>query len=128
MVHARVDAVIINTREIHVTMTPIEGMLTLGVTPVRGERLSLTTEDAQKALGHDLLLAKKQSYALRPPVPAIVVPPENALISNSDAAPNVITKYREAIGEITAPTTLPTTLPGGGSSWRIPESSTRPSR
>ena len=74
MIHARVETLLLNEHEIRVTLTPVDGALTIGLTPVRGERLFLTTDQARAALGQDLAFAQRQTYALWSPVPNIVAP------------------------------------------------------
>jgi hypothetical protein len=109
MLHARIELHVVNEREVNVTMTPISGLLTIGVTPVRGESLLLTTEEARKSLGHDLMYAEKQSYALRTPIPNIISPPEEPAIHPGDTAARVVAKYRAT----TMPATQPATTQAG---------------
>jgi hypothetical protein len=124
LIHARVTATIVNEREIHLTMTPFAGSLTLGVTPVRGDSLLLSTDEARANLAHDLMSAQKQSYALRIPIPNIISVPEGPIISANDPATKVVEKYRAT----TMPATRPTTLPSGTSGRvLVPGPDTRPS-
>ncbi len=116
MVHARVDAQVLNEHQIRLTLTPVDGLLTLGITPVRGERLLLSTDQARAAIGHDLMLADRQAYALRVPVPGTISSQAASSISPSDSAATVLSKYHDA----TTPATVPSTLPSPfGSSGRV---------
>lgn len=111
MLHARVELFIVNEREVNVTMRPISGLLTIGVTPVRGESLLLSADEARNALGHDLMFAQKQSYALRIPIPNIISPLEEPAILPGDSAAKVVTKYRAS--------TMPATQPAATQAGRV---------
>ena len=121
MVHAHVDANVLDAHIAKVTFRPVDGMLVVGVTPVRGVRLQMTTEAAREALAHDLKFAQRQSYAFKSPVPTIVAPNDQSLVSSTDSGSEVVGKYQRAIGQIANPTSAPSTGPSSGSgSWRTP--------
>jgi hypothetical protein len=115
LVHARIDANVVDERKLHLRLTPITGMLTIGVTPVRGESMTLTTEDARKCLSHDLLLSLKQSYAFRLPVPSTVAEVEGPIVLPGDSAATVKAKYLDA----TTATTRPSSTTQSSSSGRV---------
>ncbi|HWE04251.1 MAG TPA: hypothetical protein VG326_17730, partial [Tepidisphaeraceae bacterium] len=127
MIHARVETELLSEHEIRVTLTPVQGTLTIGVTPVRGERLLLTTDQARSALGHDLAFALKESYAFEIPVPNIVHVPPEPLISPNDSEAQVVAKYKQAIVPAIRPSGA-TTQSGGSGRVLVPGPASRPTQ
>lgn len=126
MVHAEIDAKVTDVNQVKLRLTPVKGWLTIGVTPVRGQTLTMSTDDARKALTHELLLAKKQSYALRVPIPKTVMKMEGPLVKETDTADGVASKYTKATTPEEA-TTLPSTRNSTYGGVVMPTAQTRPS-
>lgn len=140
-VDAHVDATVLDRNYVRVTLTPTLGQrLTLGITPVRGFRAEQPTSQAQAAVARDLLVAKRQQYALRLPVPDVKAVTVPTVIGRDDPPEEVLAKYQRAIGEVQAsPTQASATSqptggrvivppPGGTSRFELPPELVTPPR